>query len=200
MRNRRTTSGAAIVLGLAALLAACSHSTPSPTPTVPIVTMSTDPTNAPTPTTTPSVDPTTAAAESAIQEAYRSYWAAEVNVLRDPTPYSDLAYNGWSEVRRVAVDKAFANLMATADLYSKNGIANVGEPVLNPVVSEVVPDTSAVISDCVDATNWQPVYVATGKSAAAPGQATRVVINSTALFYDGHWVVNGSVADRQTTC
>jgi hypothetical protein len=200
MSNRRTTSGAAIALGITALLAACSSPVPQPTPTITTVPATDPATNTPTPGPTPTVDPTTAAAEAAILDAYRSYWAAQVKVLRDPAPYSDLAYSDWGAVQHVAVDKALANLVATVDLYAENGIANVGAPVLTPVVSGVVPDQSATIADCVDATNWRPIYVATGKSAAAPGQAPRVVINSTVLFYDGHWVVNGSVADRAKTC
>ena len=141
-----------------------------------------------------------AAAEAAILEAYRSYWEVQVKVLRDPVPYADLTQGNWDEAKQVAVDKALANLVATAQLYAKNGIANVGEPVLSPVVSDVVPGQNATIADCVDGTNWQPIYVETGKSAAAPGQAPRLVINSTVLFYDDRWVVNGSVVDRETTC
>ena len=201
MRNRRATSGAAIVLGLAALLAACSHPTPTPTPPPPTVAPSPDPTTTtPTPSLAPTADPATAAAEAAILDAYRGYWAAQVKVLRDPTPYSDLADADWSEVQRVAVDKALANLVATAHLYAQNGIANVGDPVLDPEVSSIVPGQSASISDCVDGTNWRPIYVATGKSAAAPGQASRLLVNSTVLFYDNRWVVNGSVVDRNTSC
>lgn len=201
MRSRRTTSGAAIVLGIvAALLAACSSPAPQPSPASTTVAPTPDPTTAPAPSPTPSVDPTTAAAEAAILEAYRGYWATQVKVLRDPGPYADITHADWSEPQRFAVDKALANLVSTAQLYAQNGIANVGEPVLDPRVSDIVPDHSASISDCVDGSNWQPVYVATGKSAAAPGQASRLVVNSSVLFYDNRWVVNGSLVDRTTTC
>ena len=151
-------------------------------------------------TSRPSADPAVAAAVAAILNAYRGYWAAQVKVLRDPGSYADIAHADWSEPQRFAVDKALANLVSTAQLYTQNGIANVGEPALDPRVSGIVPDHSASISDCVDGSNWQPLYVATGKSAAAPGQASRLVVNSTVLFYDSRWVVNGSVVDRTTTC
>ena len=157
-------------------------------------------TTAPPPSPTVSVDPTIAAAEGAILEAYRGYWAAQVKVLRDPASFADLAHADWSEPRQFAVDKALANLVSTAQLYAQNGIANVGEPALNPRVSEIVPNQSASVSDCVDGSHWQPIYVATGKSAAAPGQASRLVVNSTLLVYDNRWVVNASIVNRETTC
>ena len=200
MRNRRATCGAAIALGIAALLAACLSPAPQPTPTVATVSPTPDRPTPPTPSPTPSVDPTNAAPEAAILEAYRSYWDVQVKVLRDPSSYADLTHADWSEPQRFAVDKALANLVSTAQLYAQNGIANVGEPVLDPHVSDVVPGQSATIADCVDGTNWQPIYTATGKSAAASGQAPRLVVNSTVLFYDNRWVVNGSVVDRGTTC
>ncbi|HEY3547394.1 MAG TPA: hypothetical protein VGK17_15075 [Propionicimonas sp.] len=200
MRKRRATSGAVIAVGIAALLAACSDPTPRPTSTVISVAPTRDPTTTPPTSATPSVGPTTAAAEAAILQAYRGYWDAQVQVLRDPSSYADIAHSDWSEPQRFAVDKALANLVSSAQLYAKNGIANVGTPMLDPTVSNVVPGQSASIADCVDGTNWQPIYTATGKSAAAPGQAPRLVVNSTVLFYDSRWVVNDSVVDRASTC
>ncbi|HEY5514814.1 MAG TPA: hypothetical protein VIK12_01240, partial [Pengzhenrongella sp.] len=72
----------------------------------------------------------------------------------------------------------------------------------SPVVSDIVlaPAASAAITDCVDAANWQPVYVATGASAAAPDQAMRVVTESTAFVIDGSWRIRTSVVYRDQTC
>ena len=56
------------------------------------------------------------------------------------------------------------------------------------------------ITDCVDSTNWKPVYVATGKSALAPGQSVRVLVESTATVFDGRWVISTSVAHRDRSC
>lgn len=194
MRSRRTTSGAAIVLGLAALLAACSHPAPSPTPTVPIVTVSADPTNAPTPSKTPSVDPTTAATEGAILEAYRGYWDVQVRMFADPT--QDL----WSELQRYSVDTAYSDVAQTVLYFRDQGIRWTGQPTLHPAVSDVVVGQSAAITDCVDSTNWLPVRADNGSPASIAPQAPRVVAHSTAYFYDNRWTIRTSTLDRSTTC
>lgn len=199
MGSRHSTAGGAIVLTVAAvLLAACAPHAEVPRPTV----SASSPANSrgSSPTDTASPDATTAPERAPILAAYRGYWDAQVRVLQDPGSYADLTGGNWAQVQQVAVDKALANLASTVQLYAKNGIANVGAPVLAPVVSKVVPGQSAQIADCVDGTNWQPVYTSSGKSAAAPGQAPRLVVNSTALFYAGRWVVSDSVVDRQSTC
>ena len=198
MGSRHSTAGGAtLVMVVALLVAACSPHAQVPTPTVSVPSATS---RAPSPTGSPSVDPTVEAVQAPILTAYRGYWDAQVRVLKDPGAYADLTGGNWAQVQQVAVDKALANLASTAQLYAKNGIANVGEPVLAPVVSKVVPGQSAAIADCVDGTNWQPVYTTSGKSAAAPGQAPRLVVNSTAIFYAGRWVVSDSLVDRQSTC
>jgi hypothetical protein len=58
----------------------------------------------------------------------------------------------------------------------------------------------AAITDCVDSTDWVPVHAKTGKSARAPGQKTRVIMESTAETYDGRWVIRTSLARRDRTC
>ena len=199
MGSRHSTAGGAIVVTVVALLlAACAPHAQVPAPTASASSAATAQATAP--TASPSVDARTESEQAPIVAAYRGYWDAQVRVLKDPGAYADLTGVNWAQVQQVAVDKALANLASTAQLYAKNGIANVGAPVLAPVVSKVVPGQSAQIADCVDGTNWQPVYTSSGKSAAAPGQAPRLVVNSTALFYAGRWVVSDSVVDRQSTC
>lgn len=200
MRNRRATSGAAIVLGLAALLAACSSPTP-PTPTASFLSPSSGPTTtAPDATPTPAVDPTMAVAQAAILEAYRGYWATKVELLATPAPNTAPFDALWTQFALYAVDTAQSDVYSTAFDLQRNGIAVRGEPVLAPSVKDIVPGQTASITDCVDSAGWQPVYTATGKSAAAPGLASRLVTNSTALFYDKRWVINSSVVDRSTPC
>ena len=106
----------------------------------------------------------------------------------------------WAHFSYYAVDTAQSDVGSTAYDLQQNGIAVHGEPSLSPHVSDVTPEGSASIRDSVDATGWQPVYAATGESAAVSGQASRLLTNSTALYYDNRWVINASVVDRDTTC
>ena len=200
MKSRRATSGAVIAVGIAALLAACSDPTPRPTSTVISVGPTRDPTTTPPTSPTPSVDPTTAAAEAAILQAYRGYWDTKVKLLAAPSPNTAPFDALWTQFALYAVDTAQADVYSTAFDLQRNGIAVRGEPVLTPSVKSIVAGQSASITDCVASSGWQPVYTNSGKSAAAPGQATRLVTDSTALFYDNRWVVNTSVVNRNTTC
>ena len=53
-------------------------------------------------------------------------------------------------------------------LYQENGVVSRGEPALSPEVTSVELDgePSALVTDCVDVTTWQPVYEATGESGS----------------------------------
>ena len=182
----------------ATLLAACSNPAPEPTATTTVVTPT--PTPTPTPSRTLSVDPTVAATEAVILQAYQGYWDAMVRILANPDPFDDANKPLWNELEQYAVDKAQSDLFATAYQLSDSGIAMKGEPVLDPSVSDIVIDTSATVTDCVDSTDWQPISAATGESAAAPGQATRVTASSTLIFHDDRWVVNSYTPNRDQTC
>ncbi|MCL3862053.1 hypothetical protein [Actinotalea sp. K2] len=195
MTTKSRCERAALGWCLAAIvLAGCTDVAPEPTePTFP------PPTSTPTPTTaspTPTIDPEVAAAEEAILEAYEGYWAAKVASYADPTQPQDPTLAVFAD------DTALTDAQSTIFTLRENGIVIPGEPVLSPVVSEVVlaPDASATITDCVDAANWQPMYVATGESAAAPDQALRVVTVSTAFVIDGSWRIRTSVVHRDQTC
>lgn len=148
------------------------------------------------PTTTAPVDPTVAAAEAAILKAYRGYWDAKVAIYADP-PQSVAP-----DLQTYAVDQALADVGQTQLTLRQSGILFRGSPAIQPTVSDVVVGNggTATITDCVDSTNWQPVYAATGASAAAPGQAPRLITTSTAYFYDGRWTIRASVVNRDKTC
>jgi|SRR5665647_571105 len=189
-KRRSRWSGAAACIAAASLLAACTPDDPGPTTTPPTQTTS------PTPSPTPSVDPAIAEAEAAILEVYQGYWDAKVASFADPTQPQD------PNLERFAVDTALTDAQSTLFMMQQSGVAMVGAPSLSPVVSDIaLGDTgTASIVDCVDLTNWQPVFTATGDSAAAPDQTLRVPTESTAYFYDGRWTVRTSVVHRDTTC
>jgi len=103
---------------------------------------------------------------------------------------------------KYAIDKALAGAQETVILFRRGGIAMLGKPTHETGVTGVkLGDPPTVsITDCVDSTNWKPVYVATGKSALAPGQSVRVLVESTATVFDGRWVISTSVAHRDRSC
>lgn len=189
-KRRSRWSGAVACIAAASLLAACTPDDPGPTTAPPTQTTS------PTPSATPSVDPAIAEAEASILEAYQGYWAAKVASFADPTQPQD------PNLAHFAIDTALAEAQSTLFSMQSNGIAFVGEPQLAPVVSNISlgDESTAAITDCVDVTDWQPVYTVTGDSAAAPDQALRVPTESTAYFYDGRWTIQTSVVHRDTTC
>jgi hypothetical protein len=189
-RRSSRWSGAVACIATASLLAACTPEDPVPTTAPPTQT------TRPTPSATPSVDPAVAEAEAAILQAYQGYWAAKVASFANPAQPQD------PNLAHFAIDTALAEAQSTLFSMHSNGIAFVGAPQLSPVVSniELGEESTAEINDCVDVTDWQPVYTATGDSAAAPDQALRVPTESTAHFYDGRWTIRTSVVHRDATC
>lgn len=196
LNNSSKVTRAAIVATLVLLTAACTAD-PAPTTTATGSTTSSTTTSSPTTSSpSPTVDPDVAAAEAAILEAYRGYWATKVAILADTSVDPD------DTIDIYAIDTARSGLLETLLLYRSNRIITTGAPVLDPVVSDVVLDApaSATITDCVDVANWQPIYRDTRESAAAPGQATRVLMISTAAIYDDRWVIRTQEVNRETPC
>ena len=189
--NRRSLVRAvAVVTVVAALTTACSSATTPPTQSP------TASTTSPTPSTTsPSPSPTAEAATAALA-SYQAFWTAKVASQAHPTrkPGPELA--------TYSIDKALADAQATVLLLRRSGVEMHGQPSHDAKATAVnLSDPKSVsIRDCLDSTNWTPVYVATGKSALAPGQSPRVVVDSLATIYNGHWVIRESVAHRDQPC
>lgn len=197
MRHRHSSARSATMaalLAVAALLSACTgEAEPSPSPTR----AETSRSSGPTPSSSPSdVDPAVAEAETEILDAYRGYWSAKVAAFSDPTR------DPGPELERYAVDTAFSEVVSGVFTFRRNGIKVVGEPVLAPVVSDVVVGEggTATIVDCVDGSDWTPIYAATGESAAQPGQASSLTTTSTAYFYVDRWTIRTSVVDHGAPC
>lgn len=190
-RHAKTWVGrwvAPVAIG-SALLAGCSTQTeqPSPSTTPPSATATT-----PTMQTTPSgEDPALAPA----LDAYQRYWAAQARSQAHPSEPQDVG------LAQNARGQALAGAQSTLLLFRQNGIATTGQPILHPVASVRAGRSDVVdISDCVDSSGWKPIYVATGKSALAPGQSPRTVIESSVVLVGGHWLVATSTAQRDRSC
>ncbi|KGM11889.1 hypothetical protein N868_04890 [Cellulomonas carbonis T26] len=129
-------------------------------------------------------------------DAYNGYWRAKVATFArpaDPEP---------PELSQYAIDVAYTDVKANAFALQSDGVAIVGEPVLRPTVSaiDLADPGTATIVDCVDVSDWQPMFQATGESAAAPDQARRVLSTSTAFLSEGRWVIRTYEVDRGTQC
>lgn len=195
MRHRHISMRSALgglLVACAVLLAGCTQPGPDPTATTTASPASPTPSTSP----TPAQDPATASAEAAILDAYRGYWAAKVTAFSDPT------VEPGAELERFAVDTAFAEVISGVYTFRRNGIKVLGEPTLSPQVSDIVvgEQGTATIVDCVDGTNWTPVYAATGESAAQPGQAPKLTTTSTAYYYVDRWTIRSSVVDHEAPC
>jgi hypothetical protein len=131
-----------------------------------------------------------------VEAAYRGYWAARVKAQAAPDKPVPV------ELDTYAIGKARTDVKSSLLLFRQQGVAFRGEPVLSPEVTVSGSDAQATasIADCVDSTHWTPVFVATGASALAPGQPTRVVVDSTARRYEGRWAIDTSVAHRDRPC
>lgn len=193
-RIRFTRIAAPCAVLATGLLAGCTADpgTDDPTPT----TATSTPTPTASPTPTPTTDPTLAAAEAAVLEAYQGFWDAKVAYLAAPNDREPDA------LRQYAVDKALGGVRDVARAYQENGIVSRGEPVLAPEVTRLSleGEPNAVITDCVDVTNWQPVFESTGESAAAPGQLNRQVSETQAIYYADRWVMRDTTIYRDRSC
>jgi hypothetical protein len=187
--NARRLSGAVLVLSMLGLAGCASSAGTGNTP-------SASSTSSPAGTTSnsPTADPSVSAGSAALG-AYLGFREALAAAQRSANPSEP-------SLDRYAADKALAESRASLLIQQQAGIVFRGKPVFSPRVLKVdLSGTGSVtISDCVDSSNWTPVYEATGKSAAAPGQPVRVPVSAVASTYDGRWVVRSMTSDRSRTC
>jgi hypothetical protein len=88
-------------------------------------------------------------------------------------------------------------------MYQKAGVVFTGAPKLNPKVTSLdlaAKPPSATITECFDATNWKPIYRASGQSALTPGQALKYVEVITAQRLDGSWKITEVQLEKDRPC
>jgi hypothetical protein len=166
-KHSRTIYAAATLVGVCAALSACTTSSGSTVlPTVSSASATTAVSGSP-----PVSPPSNAADSASALAAYSGFWSARVATYASPQ------LGASPSLRRYSIDKAFADTRATALIYAENGIVRHGGPSHFTTVAIISTGTQAAltITDCLDTTHWQPIYIKTGKSAAAPGQSKRVM-------------------------
>lgn len=181
---------AGLVLAVLVLLSACSSPSATQSPAVSTSTSASSPS-----TPSPSPDPTASASSEALA-TYSAFWDAKVASQAKPAQGPPAA------LARYSIDKALADAQAAILIFRHSGIEMRGKPAHSAEVTSVTLTATPMVSirDCLDSTRWLPVYSASGKSALAPGQSARVVVDSTATTYDGRWVISASVAHRDQPC
>jgi len=152
------------------------------------------------PSSTPSVAPSSssdasAAAAAAALAAYRGFRRAQVAAEAVANAHS-------LELSKYAGDKALAQERANLLQLAQAGIVLRGAPILQPQVAAVSLGAAPVvtITDCMDTSGWKPIYKASGKSAAAPGQPSRVLATALARPYGQGWLVVELTTDRSRPC
>lgn len=166
---------------------ACARDAADPAPTGPPVEVS--------PSPTADAAETDAAAKALV--AYDGFQEAYIAAAANPGAVSkDLDKYAGSPL---GLESSFA-----LEKQAASGIVVVGRPTWTAHVTAVntkTPPYTVTIENCFDQTNWKPIYKATGKSAAAPGQAPRYLITAKAELYgDGSWLISTSEAHRDRPC
>lgn len=136
-------------------------------------------------------------AEGAILTAYRGYWDGVVASFAAPDQPQSPALAEHSD------DAALADAQSALIQLARDEIRLVGAPILAPEITALElggATPSATISDCVDASDWQPVFSSTGDSAAAPGQTVRVTYEAIAFKPEDRWLIRSVVALRDQPC
>ena len=147
-------------------------------------------------TTTASSSPNpTAAASQAALSAYLGFRTAQVAAEATADAHN-------ADLAKYAGDKALADERANLLQMAQAGIVVTGRPVFHPHVASVTLDAApeVTITDCIDTSAWMPIYKATGKSAAAPGQPRRVMATALARPYGTGWLIMDLTTDRSRSC
>ncbi len=145
--------------------------------------------------TASATDPSAKAARAALA-AYRGFRAAQVKAEASGIMEG-------SGLQNYAFDNAEAYVGGAILLFRHEGVVMRGRPVLHPHVEDVnltsSPSTVS-IQDCFDTSAWEAVFADSGKSAVAPNQARRIVVDALVEVHGGRWKVRNITNHRDRTC
>ncbi|MFJ8628514.1 hypothetical protein ACIRD3_37525 [Kitasatospora sp. NPDC093550] len=188
----RRPLAAALVVGIALTMSACSgkdHEPAAPaSPSVPA---------------TPSPSAATSTAGPAgkdtadVLAAYQAYTEAKITAMTTGQADPD-------KLLRVATGSAYDGLAGDITRAQQAGILYKGTEVTHPQVTAVNLSDSphkATLTDCVDVSNWTAVFSASGKNAAATGTPGRLYVDVEAVqAAGGAWLISAYSPDRSRTC
>ncbi|MFV2021702.1 hypothetical protein [Micromonospora sp. LOL_023] len=142
---------------------------------------------------TPSLDPADEAERDALR-AYRGMWDALVEAGKVSDPDAP-------DLRRHASDQALRLIVKALYINREQGEVVLGELVLDPEITALVPatdPTTATVLDCVNDENWLQYNVSGGPVNEEPGGRHRMTatVNRTA---EG-WRVSSFLLEETGTC
>lgn len=185
-RYVRAWTRLAVLLGAAALLAACGPDNPQPAPSSAPATSAVS--------SAPS-SPTAGAGAASALDAYRGMWDAYVEAIRIPDPaYPDLA--------RYAQGDALEVFVAGLTSVQRDGLVGEGDVVLDPRATTVRPNASPPtvdIEDCVDTSDSHLVKQDGSPYEDTPGGRQAATATASQLD-DGTWKVTSFALLAVGTC
>jgi hypothetical protein len=147
----------------------------------------------------PSVSPTPDPVEQARSEVlavYRTFMDARNKSLHDPTKRPD------RRLDIVSTGAARSGVYSLSIFYRTRELAVHGSPISIPGVVQIQSGRERVAKfrDCLDSTDSFPIFAKTGKSALAPDQPRRVIIEVAAVEQGPKWLISTWLPRKGQLC
>lgn len=141
----------------------------------------------------PSSDPDQAAKDKVLA-AYTNMREVQIKMASDGDLHTE-------ELAKYARGDAATDLKKSVLRNESMGIKFTGRPEMKPQVTAVnTKGKTATVTDCFDATNWKPVYKASGKELKLAEQRLKYPVTSQATLEGDTWFVTKITADRTKGC
>jgi hypothetical protein len=143
--------------------------------------------------TSPAVQPESVSAQ--VMSAYMGMWADLTDALATDNNHDP-------RLPAHASGRALSDLIEIVRLQTGQGYVSRGKPILSPSISSLTPTitpTQAVITDCLNDTQWPLYDVSTGKLASVDAGTTRFV-RAIVTSTHGMWKVSQLATKGPGSC
>ena len=144
-------------------------------------------------------DPAEAAAIDEILTAFHDYRELEVEARADPQP----TYVGRRDFSAYLADPLLSETLLKLNDMHKAGIVFEGRPTWEPTVIEVQLDgtpPTAVVHDCLDATEWRSVFRETDEPVPGNGLSGRYAMRIDAKLFPEGWLFYDASIKEEGQC
>ena len=177
---------AVLLTGSLLALAGCSDNDSGAPPSTPSASRPATPSSSPAAT----VDPQ----QAAVLAAYRQSWHAQIDA------YAKASSSG-TALKKTTTLRALGGIESDLEAMRKAGQVTTGEPVIHPgepkVTGGKIP--KAILTDCVDTTNWTLIDKASKKEVPLPSTRLVKYVSTAKLEKWGtKWMVTELNAQQQT--
>lgn len=145
------------------------------------------------------VDPAEAEATEEILSVLDGYRRAELETYTDPQP----PHVSHRQLSPYLADPLLSRTLRTLDTMLRAGVRFEGQPRWDADVVELHLDATpptATINDCLDATDWQPVFRETGDPVPDDLPERYLMRIEAELFPDHGWLLHQAVLEKETQC